>query len=137
MEKKDYMEVLLKFLKEKGEISELEEDILTTILTYKKESFDRTECERKIAENNLKYLSLSATITSLLGSYSKPFVRLSDDDIKHSMFFRFLCRGICQKEQIQISVGIKCISMRKMVIKQRVIKWTEKSLNLFLQSEKP
>lgn len=87
MEKKDYMEVLLKFLKEKGEISELE-DILTTILTYKKESFDRTECERKIAENNLKYLSLSATITSLLGSYSKPFVFLSDDDIKHTLYLQ-------------------------------------------------
>ena len=88
MEKKDYMEVLLKFLKEKGDISELEEDILTTILTYKKESFDRTECERKIAENNLKYLSLSATITSLLGSYSKPFVFLSDDDIKHTLYLQ-------------------------------------------------
>ena len=33
MEKKDYIEVLLKSLKEKREPSELEEDILTTILT--------------------------------------------------------------------------------------------------------
>ena len=88
MEKIDYMEVLLKFLKEKGEIYQLEEDILPTILTYKTDSFDRTECERKIAENNLKYLSLSATITSLLGSYSKPFVFLSDDDIKHTLYLQ-------------------------------------------------
>ena len=100
MEKKDYMEVLLKFLKEKGEISELEEDILTTILTYKKESFDRTECERKIAENNLKYMKLNATITSLSGSDSKPFVRLSDDDIKHTLYL--------QIETMAMMAQLKC-----------------------------
>lgn len=100
MEKKDYMEVLLKFLKEKGEISELEEDILTTILTYKKEHFDRTECERKIAENNLKYMKLNATITSLSGSYSKPFVRLSDDDIKHTLYL--------QIETMAMMAQLKC-----------------------------
>ena len=72
MEKKDYIEVLLKSLKEKREPSELEEDILTTILTYKKEHFDRTECERKIAENNLKYMKLNACS---FGSYAEEYAR--------------------------------------------------------------
>lgn len=88
MEKKDYINALLKYLKEIREPSELEEDIFTTILTYKKEPFDRTECERKIAENNLKHMNLSATISSLSGSYSKPFVCLSDDDIKHTLYLQ-------------------------------------------------
>ena len=84
MEKKDYIEVLLKSLKEKREPSELEEDILTTILTYK----------------NLKYMKLNATITSLSGSYSKPFVCLSDDDIKHTLYL--------QIETMAMMAQLKC-----------------------------
>ena len=45
-------------------------------------------------------MKLNATITSLSGSYSKPFVRLSDDDIKHTLYL--------QIETMAMMAQLKC-----------------------------
>ena len=94
MEKDRWVEGLLEYLKEKEKISELEKDILSTIQTYKKVPFDRAEAERKITNNNFKYINLSTTISLLSGSSSKPFNCLSTENIKHTLYLQINTMGL-------------------------------------------
>ena len=88
MENSSWIDGLLEYLKATKKISELEADILSTIKTYKKDPFDRSEAEYIITKNNYKYINLCATISLRSGSNSKPFSCLSTDDIKHTLYLQ-------------------------------------------------
>ena len=61
------IQVVLEFLKQKDELSELEKDILSTIMKYIEIPFDRDGAERKIIENNAKYKDIVIVIKMVPG----------------------------------------------------------------------
>lgn len=81
---------LLEYLKHKDALSDLEKDILSTIEEYIKIPFDRKSSEKRINENNLRYLDMVASITSIPGIEYKSFTNLTDEEVYNSLGYQIV-----------------------------------------------
>ncbi len=85
MNRNDAIEALIKQLKNKGYITDLEKDILDTANEINKNPFDRKSAETKIRSNNTKYPDIFVAISSLPTTAVRPFNQVSDDDVKYNL----------------------------------------------------
>lgn len=88
MNREDLINTILNYFKQKGIISDLEKDIFSTIEKYTERPFDRKNAEQRVAENNYKNPEIFAVITALPGIQNKPFVELTEDEVKNSLYIQ-------------------------------------------------
>ena len=87
---------VLEYLKQKNDLSDLEKDIISTIITYNEQPFDRKGAEQKVVENNLKYPDISAAIKLVPGTNIIPFNVVSDECVRSNM--KMQIEAMCFKE---------------------------------------
>ena len=90
------IQVVLEFLKQKDELSELEKDILSTITKYNEIPFDRNGAENKVIENNMKYKDIETAIKMVPGISVIPFTEVSDEGIRDNL--KMQIEAMCLKE---------------------------------------
>lgn len=88
MNREDLLSTILNYFKQKGIISDLEKDIFSTIEKYTESPFDRKSAEQKVVENNYKNPEIFAVITAIPGIQNKPFVELTEDEVKNSLYLQ-------------------------------------------------
>ena len=88
MYKEDLLNMILSYLKQKGMLSDLEKDILSTLDKYVERPFDRKSAEQKILENNQHHLDIFFTISASPGIQTKPFAELSDEEVHHNLYLQ-------------------------------------------------
>ena len=89
------IQVVLEFLKQKDELSELEKDILSTIMKYIEIPFDSDGAKRKIIENNAKYKDIVIVIKMVPGVREIPFNKVSDEGIRDNL--KMQIEAMCAK----------------------------------------
>ena len=95
MEKKDSLELLLSILKEKGSLSDIEKDILSSLNSLLSRPFDRQAAEQKVKENDAKYPEVYIAISSRPDTVLKRFEVVSDEDVYHNLELQV--RVLCMK----------------------------------------
>ena len=88
MNKDELIELILNYLAQKGSLSALEMDILSTIEKYIEKPFDKKAADQKVLENNLRYPDLYTLISSLPGILSKPINELTETELRHSLYLQ-------------------------------------------------
>lgn len=81
----DAIKLLIEYLKSKGQITDLEKDILDTANELDKTPFERSSAETKVKTNNIKHPDIFATISCSPDTIVKPFSKVSDDDVKYNL----------------------------------------------------
>ena len=92
-----FLEIILNYLNQKGVLSDLEKDILSTINKYIEKPFDREESEKRISENNSRYPDVFFVISALPGIENKSFDIMIDQDVRYSLFLQI--QAMWSKEQ--------------------------------------
>lgn len=90
------VQTVLKYLKQKYDLSDLEKDIISTITKYNEYPFDRKGAEQKVVENNLKYPDISTAIKMIPGISVIPFTEVSDEGIRDNL--KMQIEAMCLKE---------------------------------------
>ncbi len=100
MNKEELLNVILNYLNQKGVLSDIEKDILSTIEKYIEKPFDRNGAEQRVKENNYKYPEIFAEITAMPGIYNKPFDDSSNEEVHHNLYLQIEAMWAkCFKEQ--------------------------------------
>lgn len=85
MEKMDKtLEGILEYLKRKGKLTELENDILLATQICQSSPFDSEAAKKKIMEFNAKYREVCSSILVTPGIKSKPLFDMKDEEIPSS-----------------------------------------------------
>lgn len=100
------VQTVLEYLKQKYNLSDLEEDIISTITKYNEQPFDRKGAEQKIIENNMKYQEIFVAITAMPGISVIPFSEVSDEEVQENL--KMQIEAMCFKEYTDIS-GKQCL----------------------------
>ncbi len=99
MDREELLKIILEYLKQKGMLSDLEKDMLSTIEKYIENPFDRESAEQKIVENNCNYPDVFNMISSSPRSRVKPFNELLDEEVHNSLYLQIeamwvkICNG--------------------------------------------
>lgn len=88
MNKEDLLNMILSYLKQKGMLSDLEKDILSTLDKYVERPFDRKGSEQKVLENNFRYPDIFTIISVSPGIQNKPFNESSDEEVHHNLYLQ-------------------------------------------------
>lgn len=88
MNREELLNIILDYLKQKGMLSDLEKDILSTLKKYTENPFDRESAERKIMENNCRHPDVLNMIGASLGRAAKPFNELLDEEIHNTLYLQ-------------------------------------------------
>lgn len=83
-------------MKQKYDLSELEKDIVSTIIKYNEQPFDRKGTEQKVAENNIKYQDIFVVITAMPRISVIPFSEVSNEDVLDNL--KLQIEAMCFKE---------------------------------------
>lgn len=78
------MEGILEYLKRKGKLTELENDILLATQICQSSPFDSEAAKKKIMEFNAKYREVCSSILVTPGIKSKPLFDMKDEEIPSS-----------------------------------------------------
>lgn len=95
------VEIVIEYLKKKGDLTDLESDIISTITKYNEHPFDRKGAEQKVTENNAKYQDIFVAITAMPGIIVIPFSQVSDEDVRHNL--KLQIEAMCFKVYTDIS----------------------------------
>ena len=90
------VQIVLEYLKQKYDLSDLEKDIISTITKYNEQPFDRKGAEQKVIENNLKYPDISTAIKMVLGIRVIPFADVPDEGVRDNL--KMQIEAMCFKE---------------------------------------
>ena len=82
------VETVLSYLKQKGDLSDLEKDLLLTVEKYIESPFDRKSAEQRIIENNAHYPDIIVAIGALPDIQIKSFDELTDMDVHHDLYLQ-------------------------------------------------
>ncbi|GEM_PF-933602 len=96
MDRKLVIDVVLKYLEQKKDLSSLEKDIVSSMSKYTKQPFDRKGVEQKVIENNMKYSDIFIPLSKMPGMYSKPLDQLGDAEAANSLYIQIV--ELCKKE---------------------------------------
>ena len=88
MNREDLLNTILNYFQQKGILSELEKDILSTLEKYTERSFDRKGAEQKVIENNSRYPEIFTVISATPGIQNKLFVESSDEEVRDNLFLQ-------------------------------------------------
>ena len=104
MEKMDkVMEGVLEYLKHKGKLTELENDILLATQICQSSPFDSEAAKKKIMEFNAKYRELCSSILVTPGIKSKPLFDMKDEEVWESLWIQV--EALCGRELGEIERG--------------------------------
>ncbi|WP_270853635.1 hypothetical protein [Roseburia hominis] len=104
MEKMDKtLEGILEYLKRKGKLTELENDILLAVQICQSSSFDSEAAKKKIMEFNAKYREVCSSILATPGIKSKPLSEMKDEEVWGSLWIQV--EALCEKEVGRLRVG--------------------------------
>lgn len=81
-------DMILEYLKNKKVLTDLEQDIVSSINVLNKVPYNRTDLENKIRENNIKYPDIWFKTMMQPGNVQISFKELSDQQIKESLFMQ-------------------------------------------------
>ena len=97
MEKMDKtLEGILEYLKRKGKLTELENDILLAVQICQSSSFDSEAAKKKIMEFNVKYREVCSSILATPGIKSKPLFDMKDEEVWESLWIQV--GALCERE---------------------------------------
>lgn len=89
MEKMDkVIEGILEYLKHKGKLTELENDILLAVQTCQSSPFDSEAAKKKIMEFNAKYREVYRSILATPGIKSKLLFDMKDEEVWESLWIQ-------------------------------------------------
>lgn len=101
MDLRDFtLEMMLEYLKNKGILSGLEQDILSSIQTLIKNSVDRQSVINKIKENDFKHTDIQLHIKMQPDTVSVPFAQLTEEGLKNSLLMQIQHMWLKEAEQI-------------------------------------
>ena len=90
MDNSKVIDIVLEYLRNKQNLTDLEKDILSSLNKLNEKPFDRSGTEQKLIENMLIPMQLGDEAHLL------PFAQLSDDEIWNNLYLQVL--GLCLKE---------------------------------------
>ena len=90
------VQIVLKYLKQKYDLSDLEKDIISTITKYNEQPFDRKGAEQKVIENNRKYPDILTAIEMVPGIRKIPFFEVPDEGVRDNL--KMQIEAMCFKE---------------------------------------
>ena len=82
MNREDLLNAILYFFKQKGMLSDIEKDILSTLEKYTERPFDRKGAEQKVIENNSRYPEIFTLISASPGTES------SDVEVHNNLYLQ-------------------------------------------------
>lgn len=88
MNREKLLNAILTYLRQKGVLSDLEKDILSTLEKYTERPFDRKGAEQKVNENYFRYPEIFTVISALPGIQNKPFTESSDMEIHNNLYLQ-------------------------------------------------
>ncbi len=88
MNREDLLNTILNYFKQKGMLSDLEKDILSTFEKYTQRPFDRKGAEQKVIENNSRYPEIFKLISASPGIQNKPFTESSDVEVHNNLYLQ-------------------------------------------------
>ena len=88
MNREDLLNTILNYFKQKGMLSDLEKDILSTLDKYLERPFDRKGAEQKVMENNNNHKDIFLTISAMPGIYNKPFSESTNEEVHHNLYLQ-------------------------------------------------
>ena len=89
MEKMDKtLEGILEYLKRKGKLTELENDILLATQICQSSPFDSEAAKKKIMEFNAKYRELCSSILVTPGIKTKPLFDMKDEEVWENLWIQ-------------------------------------------------
>lgn len=89
MEKMDKtLEGILEYLKRKGKLTELENDILLAVQICQSIPFDSEAANKKIMEFNAKYREVCSSILATPGIKTKPLFDMKDEEVWESLWIQ-------------------------------------------------
>lgn len=101
MDLKDFtLEMILEYLKNKGMLSGLEQDIFSSIQTLVKYPVDRNYLVSKINENRIKYADIWQQLSLQPGVKRVNFKDLSDDELRNNLGIQIELMWLKEAEQI-------------------------------------
>lgn len=77
--------ILITFLKDKENITDLEKDILDTWNELQKNPFDRNSAQLQILQNNAKYPDIFIAIGAMPTTVIRPFEQATGADIQYNL----------------------------------------------------
>ncbi len=101
MDNSKVIDVVLEYLRNKQNLTDLEKDILSSLDKLNEKPFDRKGIERKLIENNIKYENMFISTQPGDETHLLPFAQLSDIEIWNNLYLQVL--GLCLKELQTIS----------------------------------
>lgn len=90
------MEGVLEYLKHKGKLTELENDILLATQICQSSPFDSEAAKKKIMEFNAKYREVYSSILATPGIKSKPLFDMKDEEVWESLWIQV--GALCERE---------------------------------------
>ena len=104
MDKMDkVMEGVLEYLKRKGKLTELENDILLATQICQSSPFDSEAAKKKIMEFNAKYREVCSSILVTPGIKTKPLFDMKDEEVWESLWIQV--GALCDRELGEIERG--------------------------------
>ena len=93
----DVVSVLIEWLKDKKQLSQLESDFVETFKELTKDPFERPSAELRIGLNYGRYLDVFAEAGIVSGGTAQPDYTLSDEEIRSNFQWQLL--KLAEKEQ--------------------------------------
>lgn len=96
MDNSKVIDIVLEYLRNKQNLTDLEKDILSSLNKLNEKPFDRSGTEQKLIENNIKYENMLIPMQLGDEAHLLPFAQFSDDEIWNNLYLQVL--GLCLKE---------------------------------------
>ena len=93
----DVVSVLIEWLKDKKQLSQLESDFVETFKELMKNPFDRRSAELRMGLNYGRYLDIFAEAGIVSGGTAQPNYTLSDNEIRSNLQWQLI--KLAEKEQ--------------------------------------
>lgn len=82
------LDMILEYLKNKDKLTELEQDLISSINELQQCTTNRQSLINKIKENTLKYADIQAEILMQPGAVITPFEEITDDGLKNNLLMQ-------------------------------------------------
>lgn len=99
----DDVSVLIEWLKEKRQLSQLESDLVETSKELIKEPFERSSASLRMGLNYGRYFDVFAEAGIVSGGTAQPSYTLSNEEIKDNLQWQLL--KLTEKEQVALRHG--------------------------------
>ena len=86
--------MLMKYLEQKRDLTDLEKDILDTWNELQRVPFDCQSAQKQIVQNNAKYPQIYTAIAALPTTVVRPFDRVTESDLRYNLERQFAALAV-------------------------------------------